>query len=189
MPTRRPAFPVFFLRGLFASAPACKKKEAAPAPPETNLTSATSGVASSGSTAPSIVEPAKAFVPSHPVPPFKGAFPHRSEPMANPRGRVVSIKFLRNGGDADVAPVFALTNLTNEPVRVGQTWIYYYDAQRKKIDRYPSSFSGSLELAPGETKEERIGQHIGKNRSRTTRESASSSTCTRSTRSACASRT
>jgi urease beta subunit len=106
--------------------------------------------------------PVKPFVPSHPVPPFKGAFPHRAEPMADATGRVVSIKFVRNGGDVDVAPVFAVTNLTDKPVRVGQTWIFYYDAQKKQLDSYPSSFSGSLELAPGETKEKRIGISVEK---------------------------
>jgi hypothetical protein len=79
---------------------------------------------------------------------------------------VVSVKFLRNGtdgpADTDTAPVFALTNLTNERVAVGQTWIFYYDAKKKKVDSYPHSLGESFFLDPGETKEKRLGQNVGK---------------------------
>lgn len=151
------------LLALLSTTAACRKKEDPSA--QTRITSASmsSPVTTSTATTPAeSAAPVKRFVPSHPVPPFSGAFPHRAEPMADATGRVVSIKFLRNGGDVDVAPVFALTNLTDKPVRVGQTWIFYYDAQKKRLDSYPSSFSGSLELAPGETKEKRIGVTVEK---------------------------
>lgn len=157
MTTTRAAFAVLLVA---LSSAACRK------PGEkvstTNVTAATPATPSVAAMPTPEAAPAKPFVPSHAVPPFKGAFPHRAEPMAAASGRTVSIKFVRNGADGDVAPVFALTNLTDKPVRVGQTWLFYYDAQRKQLERYPSSFSGSLELAPGQTTEKRIGVTIEK---------------------------
>lgn len=151
------------LLALLSTTAACRKQEDPTA--QTRITSAsTSAPVTTRTETPAPVKP---FVPSHPVPPFKGAFPHRAEPMAEATGRVVSIKLVRSG-DVDVAPLFAVTNLTDKPVRVGQTWIFYYDAQKKQLDSYPSSFSGSLELAPGETKEKRIGLSVEKMKKDTT---------------------
>lgn len=164
MPHLRSALTFALLASVLLGTSACKKKSEEATSRDTKLTSATGNAPSSSSTAEAAppAAPSRHFVPSHPVPPFKGAFPHRAEPLADATGRVVSIKLVRNEGVSDDAPIFALTNLTKETVAVSQTWIYYYDAQRKQIDRYPHSLGGSFELAPGETKEKRLGEHIGK---------------------------
>jgi hypothetical protein len=155
-----------FLLLLATSTFACRKRSEEAS--STHVTSAATTVPSTTAASPAPTAttepkppPPKPFVASHPVPPFKGAFPHRPEPNASASGRVVSIKFVRNGGDDDVMPVLALTNLTTETVRVKQTWIFYHDAQKKLLDRYPHAV-GDLELAPGETKEHRLGLEIKK---------------------------
>ncbi|MEZ4222970.1 MAG: hypothetical protein R3B13_18650 [Polyangiaceae bacterium] len=102
----------------------------------------------------------KPFVPSHEVPAFRGAFPHREHPQGANATRVVELRFARKGGESDVSPLFSLKNLTKETVRVGQTWLFYYDAAKQKSDRYPHSLSYTLELGPGETKEERLGRSM-----------------------------
>lgn len=102
----------------------------------------------------------KPFVAAFPVPPFKGAFPHRTDLDVADPGRVVEIAYARAGGESDVAPFFKLTNTSGKTVRVNQTWLFYYDASGKQLERYPHSLSGSLTLAPGESKEYRLGQDI-----------------------------
>lgn len=124
--------------------------------------STTKVTAAAASAAPAAKEaPApKAFVPSHPVPPFAGKFPHRRDPAADVASRVIEAKLLNKDGEANDAPLFALTNTSGKTVVVGQTWEFYYDASGKLLDRYPHSLSGSLSIAPGETKERRLGRDI-----------------------------
>jgi hypothetical protein len=104
----------------------------------------------------------KPFVPTHTVPPFKGKFPHRDHPLAANAGRVVELKFVRASKEPDLAPMFSMKNLTDKPVDVGQTWLFYYDAEKKKTDRYPHSLGYTVKLGPGEAKEQRLGQNTEK---------------------------
>lgn len=135
--------------------------------PKKDDPASTTKVTAASTMSPSAAAPAaketpapKPFVPSHPVPPFAGKFPHRHDPAVDVASRAVEVKFARNGGEGDVAPLFALTNTSGKTVGVGQTWIFYYDAAGKLLDRYPHSLSGSVSLAPGETKEHRLGRDI-----------------------------
>ena len=99
----------------------------------------------------------KPFEPSFPVPAFKGAFPHPADPSVNEAGRMVDMAFARPGPEKDIAPLFTLTNRSGKKIRVNQTWLFYFDAAGKQLDRYPSSLGGSLVLEPGESKETRLG--------------------------------
>jgi hypothetical protein len=99
----------------------------------------------------------KPFVPSHPVPPIAGAFPHRDDPAVSVANRPVDIAFVRDGGEPDVAPLFALTNRTGKTIRAGQTFIHYYDASGKLLHRSSHSLGNSLSLEPGAAKEQRLG--------------------------------
>ena len=75
-------------------------------------------------------------------PAFTGKFPHRPTPDASPIRRAVAVKYVGPAPASDredTRPVFALTNLTKERVKVGATWAFYYDASGKPIDNYGTS--------------------------------------------------
>lgn len=136
-------------------------------PERTSTTTTTSAQSDAGATTlvappPAPEPPPKMFVPSHAPTLFKGRFPHPAQPAADVTGRVASVvlaKKLEDGPD-DVAPLFAITNTTNQRIAVDQTWIYSYDKDGKLLDEYPHSLGRSLELAPGETKTHRLGRTV-----------------------------
>jgi hypothetical protein len=139
----------------------CGKKESPQAGTSASAATPTAPAAASATEGTVAADPAaKPFVPAHAVPAFTGKFPHRDHPYGAVADRAVELRFARKGGENDVAPLFSLKNLTNQKVRVNQTWLFYYDAQKQKSDRYPHSLGGSLELGPGESKEVRLGRDM-----------------------------
>lgn len=102
----------------------------------------------------------KPFVPSFPVPPFKGAFPHVTDASVDEVGRAVEITFARAGDERDLAPLWTLTNKSGKAVRVNQTWLYYYDEKGKQDSRYPHSLGGFLTIEPGASVETRLGKKL-----------------------------
>jgi len=142
----------------------CSKPDAAPAGTPSaaaSMAAPTPSASAAASDTAAVPEPAaKPFVPAHPVPAFSGKFGHRDHPFGAIANRVVELRFARKGGENDVAPLFSLKNLTQEKLKVGQTWLFYYDTAKQKSDRYPHSLGYSLELGPGETKEQRLGRDM-----------------------------
>ncbi|HSO33434.1 MAG TPA: hypothetical protein VLT33_12960 [Labilithrix sp.] len=145
---------------------ACSKK--APPAGETPSPSASSAITGEAgaaaapaatAAAPPRVATAKPFVASFPVPPFKGKFPHQPDPSVDEAGRVVEVTYAGPGSETE-APLFKLTNRSGKKLSVNQTWLFYYDATGKRLDRYPHSLSGSLTIEPGETKEHRLGRDM-----------------------------
>lgn len=143
---------------LISSAACSKSRDDASA---TKLTSATTGATGASAMAGGETAPLKRFVPSHAAPPFAGRFPHVNDPAVDVAERIVSIQLVRKGDDPAASPVFTLTNLTKKRVAVRQTWVFYYDGQKKYLSAYPHALGG-LELAPGETKEEPLGERLQK---------------------------
>ena len=151
----------------FAVLAACGKKAAPvddkPSPSASTAMPSEAGAAASSATsaaAPAArVATTKPFVASFPVPPFKGKFSHQPDPSVDEAGRMVEITYAGPGSDTE-APLFKLTNQSGKKLSVNQTWLFYYDANDKRLDRYPHSLSGSLTLEPGETKEQRLGRNM-----------------------------
>jgi hypothetical protein len=108
-------------------------------------------------TATPAVATTKPFVPSFPVPPFKGKFPHLVDPTVNEAGRVVDVVYAGPGTDTE-PPLYKLTNRSGKAVIAGQAWLFTYDATGKYIERISHSFGRGLALEPGQTKEERLGR-------------------------------
>lgn len=52
--------------------------------------------------------------------------------------------------------------MTDNKIAVGQTWLFCYDVEKKKSDRYPHSLGFTLTLAPGESQERRLGESANK---------------------------
>ena len=102
----------------------------------------------------------KPFVPSFPLPPFKGKFPHAVDPSVNEAGRVVDVVYAGPGTDTE-GPLFKLLNRSGKALVVSSAWVFYYDASDRRLHRaYASSVGRGIALEAGETKEQRLGDPL-----------------------------